>query len=54
MCCSIYSKNCHIQVFSVLQVVIDGDKAVEVRRAAVLVVTLILQGLGRDAFSVCI
>ncbi|KAK7080604.1 Transport and Golgi organization protein 6 [Halocaridina rubra] len=40
------------EIFGVLQTVIDTDKAVEVRRAAVLVVTLILQGLGRDSFSV--
>ncbi|XP_068211675.1 transport and Golgi organization protein 6 homolog isoform X2 [Palaemon carinicauda] len=40
------------EVFEVLQGVIDTDNAVEVRRAAVLVVTLILQGLGRDAFLV--
>ncbi|XP_066983576.1 transport and Golgi organization protein 6 homolog isoform X2 [Macrobrachium rosenbergii] len=40
------------EIFGVLQSVIDTDKTVEVRRAAVLVVTLILQGLGRDSFSV--
>ncbi|XP_053630195.1 transport and Golgi organization protein 6 homolog [Cherax quadricarinatus] len=40
------------EVFGLLYNVVKGESAAEVRRAAVLVVTLLLQGLGRDAFSV--
>ncbi|KAG7173508.1 Transport and Golgi organization 6-like [Homarus americanus] len=40
------------EVFGVLYDVVKNEDAVEVRRAAVLVVTLLLQGLGHDAFTV--
>ncbi|ROT65785.1 Transmembrane and coiled-coil domain-containing protein 7 [Penaeus vannamei] len=40
------------EVFQLLHTIISHDKEAEVRRAAVLVVTLLLQGLGQDAFSV--
>ncbi|XP_047481475.1 transport and Golgi organization protein 6 homolog isoform X1 [Penaeus chinensis] len=40
------------EVFQLLHTIISHDKEAEVRRAAVLVITLLLQGLGQDAFSV--
>ena len=41
-----------IQIFDTLNRILQLDKSLEVRRAAVLVITLILQGLGGDAFRV--
>lgn len=35
-----------------LHQVIQTDKSIQVRRAAVLVVSLILQGLGQDALKI--
>ena len=40
------------QVFSVLNCAVAQDSSAEVRRAAVLVVTMLLQGLGGDALKV--
>ncbi|KAG0729160.1 Transport and Golgi organization protein 6 [Chionoecetes opilio] len=40
------------EVFSVLNLAVVQDSSVEVRRAAVLVVTMLLQGLGGDALKV--
>ena len=40
-------------MFSCLSAVLRTDKLPEVRRAAVLVVTLLLTGLGKDALQVC-
>eukprot|EP00095_Tigriopus_kingsejongensis_P012027 maker-scaffold593_size129216-snap-gene-0.30 protein:Tk12027 transcript:maker-scaffold593_size129216-snap-gene-0.30-mRNA-1 annotation:"transmembrane and coiled-coil domain-containing protein 7" len=40
------------EVFMCLHQVIETDTSIEVRRAAVLVVTLILQGLGSDALKI--
>lgn len=42
----------NFQIFACLKSVLQWEKAVEVRRAGVLVITLLLQGLGRDAFRV--
>ncbi|MPC20883.1 Transport and Golgi organization protein 6 [Portunus trituberculatus] len=41
-----------LQVFSVLKLAVASDESVEVRRAAVLVVTMLLQGLGGSAIKV--
>ncbi len=38
-----------LQILTCLDQCLHGDPAIEVRRAAVLVLTLLLQGLGRDA-----
>ncbi|XP_076036798.1 transport and golgi organization 6 [Oratosquilla oratoria] len=40
------------EVFSILSAIVKHDKAPEVRRASILVVTNILRGLGEDAFRV--
>lgn len=40
------------EIFGLLYNIVKNDTSVEVRRAAVLVVTLLLQGLGHDAFTV--
>lgn len=40
------------QIFSLVENVIQVDKSIEVKRAAVLLVTLLLQGLGPDALKV--
>jgi hypothetical protein len=41
-----------IQIFDNLNRILQLDRSIEVRRAAVLVITLILKGLGSDAFRV--
>lgn len=38
------------QIFLCLYQTLETDRSIEVRRAALLVVTLLLQGAGRDAF----
>ena len=40
------------EIFSALHQVIQFDKAVEVRRAGIFVIKLLLEGLGNDAFGV--
>ena len=40
------------QIFSCVSAVLKTDKLAEVRRAAVLVITLILQGLGKNIMEV--
>lgn len=40
------------QIFSLVENVIQVDKSIEVKRAAVLLVTLLLQGLGPDSLKV--
>lgn len=41
-----------LQIFRMLHDAVKNDDAPEVRGAAVLVVTLLLQGLGQDTFTV--
>ena len=40
------------QIFSCVSAVLKTDKSAEVRRAAVLVITLILRGLGKNIMEV--
>ena len=40
------------QIFSCVSAVLKTDKSVEVRRAAVLVITLLLRGLGQNVMEV--
>ena len=40
------------EIFNVLHQVIQFDKVVEVRRAGIFVIKLLLEGLGNDAFGV--
>lgn len=43
---------CVRQIFGCLSALVDTDPAIEVRRAAVLVVSQLLDGLGADALKV--
>jgi hypothetical protein len=40
------------QLFNWLHQAIEFDKSIEVRRAAVMVIKLLLEGMGKDAFRV--
>jgi hypothetical protein len=42
-----------LQILICVRAIVQSDPAVEVRRAAVLVITLLLQGLGHDTLKVC-
>ena len=41
------------QLFGCLSALVDTDPAIEVRRAAVLLVSQLIDGLGADALKVC-